>query len=215
MHDENEQRRMRCTKAMAMHGDAVYRLAFARCRNKADAEDIFQTTFLRYFAINRSFNDAEHEKAWLLRVCVNACKDLQKSAWRTKVGAIPEGFDAPDKSITEVSPREEVIGRAMRALSPDQRTVVHLHYFEGMPTSEIAQVLGMRSATVRSHLHRARIAMRNALEDAGFARGATSTGRAEPAPEASPTRGGGCKPKRAAERPSHFNNAAPEQGGPR
>lgn len=60
--------------------------------------------------------------------------------------------------------------KPMQGLSPEQRTVVHLHYFEGFSTGEIAQMLGMRSATVRSHLHRARIAMRNALEDAGFPR---------------------------------------------
>ena len=43
---DNEERKKRCAEAMRMHGDAVYRLAFARCRNTPDAEDIFQTTFL-------------------------------------------------------------------------------------------------------------------------------------------------------------------------
>ena len=154
---------------MRVHGDAVYRLAFARCRNKADAEDIFQTTFLRFYASRTLFKNAEHEKAWLLRVCINACKDLQKSAWRTKVSAMPDEFDALDTSARkETTPQEEALDEAMQGLSPEQRTVVHLHYFEGFSTGEIAQMLGMRSATVRSHLHRARIAMRNALEDAGF-----------------------------------------------
>ncbi len=68
----------------------------------------------------------------------------------------------------EATPQEEALDEAMQGLSPEQRTVVHLHYFEGFSTGETAQMLGMRSATVRSHLHRARIAMRNALEDAGF-----------------------------------------------
>lgn len=164
MNQSDEQRRQRCANAIRAHGDAVYRLAFARCRSKADAEDIFQTTFLRHFAANRNFNDAEHEKAWLLRVCINACKDLQKSAWRTKVDAMPEGYDAPDAAAAhETSPQEEAIARAMQALSPDQRTVVHLHYFEDLPTGAIAQMLGMRPATVRSHLHRARIAMKKEL----------------------------------------------------
>ena len=80
-----------------------------------------------------------------------------------------ERNDAPDASARkEATPQEEALDEAMQGLSPEQRTVVHLHYFEGFSTGEIAQMLGMRSATVRSHLHRARIAMRNALEDAGF-----------------------------------------------
>lgn len=166
---DNEERKKRCAEAMHVHGDAVYRLAFARCRNTPDAEDIFQTTFLRFYASRTLFKNAEHEKAWLLRVCINACKDLQKSAWRTKVSAMPDEFDAPDTSARkEATPQEEALDEAMQGLSPEQRTVVHLHYFEGFSTGETAQMLGMRSATVRSHLHRARIAMRNALEDAGF-----------------------------------------------
>lgn len=166
---DNEERKKRCAEAMRAHGDAVYRLAFARCRNTADAEDIFQTTFLRFYASHIPFGNPEHEKAWLLRVCINACKDLHKSAWRTKVSAMPDEFDAPDTSARkEATPQEEALDEAMQRLSPEQRTVVHLHYFEGFSTGETAQMLGMRSATVRSHLHRARIAMRNALEDAGF-----------------------------------------------
>ena len=166
---DNEERKKRCAEAMRAHGDAVYRLAFARCRNTADAEDIFQTTFLRFYASHIPFGNPEHEKAWLLRVCINACKDLQKSAWRTKVSAMSDEFDAPDTSARkEATPQEEALDEAMQGLSPEQRTVVHLHYFEGFSTGETAQMLGMRSATVRSHLHRARIAMRNALEDAGF-----------------------------------------------
>ena len=70
---DNEERKKRCAEAMRVHGDAVYRLAFARCRNTPDAEDVFQTTFLRFYASPIPFDTPEHEKAWLLRVCINAC----------------------------------------------------------------------------------------------------------------------------------------------
>ena len=166
MKNDNEERKKRCAEAMRVHGDAVYRLAFARCRNTADAEDIFQTTFLRFYASRTLFKNAEHEKAWLLRVCINACKDLQKSAWHMKVSAMPDEFDVPDiNTRKDATPQEEALDEAMRGLSPEQRTVVHLHYFEGFSTGEVAQMLGIRPATARSHLHRARIAMRNALEE--------------------------------------------------
>ena len=116
---DNEERKKRCAEAMRVHGDAVYRLAFARCRNTPDAEDIFQTTFLRFYASPISFGNPEHEKAWLLRVCINACKDLQKSAWRTKVSAMPDEFDAPDTSARkETTPQEEALDEAMQGLSP-------------------------------------------------------------------------------------------------
>ena len=212
---DNEERKRRCAEAMRVHVDAVYRLAFARSRNKADAEDIFQTTFLRFYASQTLFNNHEHEKAWLLRVCINACKDLQKSAWRTKVSAMPDEFDAPDTSTRkEATPQEDALDEALQGLSSEQRTVVHLHYFEGFSTGEIAQMLGMRSATVRSHLHRARIAMRNALEDAGFPQPSNRTVVLPKTKEASSlerrssakTSGPFCKP-------AHFNTGSIPKGG--
>lgn len=212
---DNEERKKRCAEAMRAHGDAVYRLAFARCRNTADAEDIFQTTFLRFYASHIPFGNPEHEKAWLLRVCINACKDLQKSAWRTKVSAMPDEFDAPDTSARkETTPQEEALDEAMQGLSPEQRTVVHLHYFEGFSTGETAQMLGMRSATVRSHLHRARIAMRNALEDAGFPQangriGASVEARGASTPEGEQS----IKTSDSFHESAHFNTDSLLEGG--
>lgn len=212
---DNEERKKRCAEAMRVHGDAVYRLAFARCRNMADAEDIFQTTFLRFYASHIPFGNSEHEKAWLLRVCINACKDLQKSAWRTKVSAMPDEFDAPDTSARkEATPQEEALDEAMQGLSPEQRTVVHLHYFEGFSTGEIAQMLGIRSATVRSHLHRARIAMRNALEDAGFPQanggiGASVEARGASTPEGEQS----IKTSDSFHESAHFNTDSLLEGG--
>lgn len=212
---DNEERKKRCAEAMRAHGDAVYRLAFARCRNTADAEDIFQTTFLRFYASHIPFGNPEHEKAWLLRVCINACKDLQKSAWRTKVSAMSDEFDAPDTSARkEATPQEEALDEAMQGLSPEQRTVVHLHYFEGFSTGETAQMLGMRSATVRSHLYRARIAMRNALEDAGFPQangriGASVEARGASTPEGEQS----IKTSDSFHESAHFNTDSLLEGG--
>lgn len=168
MQQNQDAQKQKCAQAMRAHGNAVYRLAFARMRNKADAEDVFQTTFLRYFVSGKTFSDESHEKAWLLRVCINACIDLQRSAWKTKVGSIPKGYDVADKSAAsfERNAQESAIDEAMSALSPEQRTAVHLHYFEGYSTGEIAQMLGLGPATIRSHLRRARIAMKGQLHRA-------------------------------------------------
>ena len=197
MKNDNEERKRRCAEAMRAHGDAVYRLAFARCRNTADAEDIFQTTFLRFYASRTLFKNAEHEKAWLLRVCINACKDLQKSAWHMKVSAMPDEFDAPDMNTRkDATPQEEALDEAMRGLSPEQRTVVHLHYFEGFSTGEVAQMLGIRPATARSHLHRARI------EVPGKTREASSPDRSPSNAASGPSR-----------KSAHFNTDSLLEGG--
>ena len=118
--------------AVGRWGDTVLRLAASRTGNRADAEDVFQTVFLRLHQGGKRFRDDEHLKAWLLHVTVNCCNDLHRSPWHRK--------------------------RA--TLSDRQRTAVHLHYYEGYATDEIARITGERPATVRSHLHRARKALK-------------------------------------------------------
>ena len=84
---------------------------------------------------------------------------------------MPENFDVADKvaALYGETPQERAVAKAMETRSPEQRTAVHLHDFEGYSTGEIAQMLGIRPATARSHLHRARIAMKKELERTALA----------------------------------------------
>ena len=65
-------------QAMADWGDAVYRLALGQTRSRADAEDVYQDVFLRLLDSGTAFESPEHLKAWLLRVTVNRCRDLER-----------------------------------------------------------------------------------------------------------------------------------------
>ena len=144
-------------------GDAVLRLARSRMGNAADAEDVFQTVFLRLLQSAPRFADDEHAKAWLLRVTVNCCNDAHRAPWRRRRAVFdedaaksvpaPEPPDADDERLDQL---QEALGR----LTGRQRAAVHLHYFEGYSTDEVARITGERPATVRSHLHRARKALR-------------------------------------------------------
>ncbi len=141
------------------YADAVYRLAYARMHESADAEDVFQDVFLRYAEKAPAFRDEEHRKAWLLRVTINRCKSLHRAAWRKR------------RASLEVAPavifptREETdLDDALRRLSPKHRTVIHLHYYENYSTKEIAEVTGQKAATVRVQLARARAALKDLLE---------------------------------------------------
>ena len=122
---DNEERKKRCAEAMRVHGDAVYRLAFARCRNTADARISFRQRSLGSMLHIFRLAIPNTKKAWLAYAYAsNACKDLQKSAWRTKVSAMSDEFDAPDTSARkEATPQEEALDEAMQGLSPEQRTV--------------------------------------------------------------------------------------------
>ena len=146
--------------AMERYGDAVYRLALCRLDSRADAEDVFQEVFLRLLRDTTVFRDAEHLKAWLLRVTVNCCNDLRRSAWFRRTAPLEA---APEIAAPMLNGDDE-LWQAVRALPDDLRTAVWLHYVEGYGTDEIAAMTGCRPATVRTRLHRARKRLKLELE---------------------------------------------------
>ena len=129
----------------------LYRTALAILGCQQEAEDAVQDAFLRY--LEKAPADLENPSAWLARVLVNGCKSRLRLAWR-RVGPLPDTLPAPGPEE-----REELF-----SLPPEDRAVIHLHYYEGYSTGEIAQMLGQRPGTVRSRLSRAREKLRKLLE---------------------------------------------------
>lgn len=148
-------------EAMRRWGSTVLRLALSQLRSPADAEDVFQDVFLRLLKDRTAFRDDEHLKAWLLRVTVNRCHDLQRSGKRRPCEPL-EGHDA---SIEAPDLFESDVWELVGQLPDDLRAVVHLHYVEGYATKEIARIVDCPPATVRTRLHRAREALKKALAD--------------------------------------------------
>lgn len=124
--------------AMEHHGAAVYRLALCRMQSVQDAEDVYQDVFLRLLGQEASAWDGEHLRAWLLRCTVNRCHDLHRFRLRRPVLALA---DLPEKL----------------------RVPIHLYYAEGYSTEEIAGLLDIPAATVRTRLRRARKRLKDLL----------------------------------------------------
>lgn len=144
------------------HADMVYRLAYTYVGNRADAEDLVQMVFLKAFANAPSLTDAEHEKAWLIRVTANAGKDALRARKRREV---PLALD--ERTADPCAPSPEAPGpvtEAVLALPPAYREVVFLYYYEDYSTREIAALTDSSEVAVRARLSRARKKMRAALE---------------------------------------------------
>ena len=87
------------------YSDKLYRICMHYVRNTADAQDIVQQTFLKLIEKDMYFESDEHEKAWLIRVCINLCKDSLKSSWNKKVFSIQDkDFHSPAYEIREDTP---------------------------------------------------------------------------------------------------------------
>ena len=144
------------------HMDTIYRIAVSYTKNPADADDIVQQTFVKLLSRRDSFADAEHEKRWLIRVCVNECNSFFSSFWRKNVDSMDAISKEPEFTMKESSDLYEAIKQLPQKCS----IVVYLFYYEGYSTKEIAEILHIREATVRTRLVRARKLLRAQLKEA-------------------------------------------------
>ena len=153
-----EQREEVFDRVYREYGPALYRFCLMQMKNTADAEDVVQEVFLALLERGKPFKDTEHEKAWLIKVTVNKCKNCLKAAWRSRRSPMPAEAAAPAP--------EEPLGvlEAVMALPPLYRIPIHLHYCEGWSTGEIAAMLGVSPVTARTRLHRGRAMLRDVLE---------------------------------------------------
>ncbi len=145
--------------AIERHADTVRRLCLIRLKNEADTEDIFQNVFLKYALSCVDFESAEHEKAWFIRVTINACKDLLKSFFRSRTVPLEELLEQPAQV-----PRDYTdVLEAVLTLPQKYRDVVYLYYYEGYGAEEIGQLLRKSVNTVYTWLTRARKLLREKL----------------------------------------------------
>ena len=144
-------------RAVEQYADMILRLCTVSLKNLQDAEDVLQTVFLKYALSREAFQSAEHEKAWLIRVASNQCKDVLKSFFRRHTVSLEEA----ELPCTE--PAQPDVLEAVRALPKAYREVIYLHFYEGYTAPEIAKILRKNPNTIYTHLFRAKAMLKEAL----------------------------------------------------
>lgn len=120
-------------RAMERHADSVRRLCLIHLKNHADTEDIFQNVFLKYALSSIRFESEEHERAWFIRVTLNACRDLLRRFFRRRTVSLEKLVEQP----AQIAPDHREVLEAVLALPQPYRDAVYLHYFEGMTAPQI------------------------------------------------------------------------------
>ena len=151
--------------ALERYADMVRRLCMVHLKNYADTEDIFQTVFLKYALRAAAFESPEHEKAWLIRVTINACRDVLRSFFRSRTVSLEQLAEMPAQAP---SGHREVL-EAVLSLPPKYKDVVYLHYYEGYTAPEISRMLGKNVNTVYTRLNRSKQLLREKLGGDGDA----------------------------------------------
>lgn len=136
--------------------DDVYRLAVNYTRSAAEAEDVCQTVFLKL--LEQPKLTPGKEKAWLMQVTANQCRDLLRSAWWKRTVPMEQAIEVP------AGEPDETI-HVLRKLPPKYRVVLYLHYYEQYTTAEIAQLLKIPTGTVSTRLKRGRDQLKSMLKE--------------------------------------------------
>lgn len=140
----------------------IYRIALTQVRSVSDADDIFQEVFLRYLQKERSFQNEEHKKAWLINVTFKCCKKFWSSSWFRRIVPLDDAL------IIEMPAEESSVYYAILELPEKYRKVIQLFYFEDMSIDEIHQVIGTKHSTIRTQLTRGRAMLKEKLKGEYF-----------------------------------------------
>ena len=167
------------------YGDMLFKLSYVRLQNRQDAEDVVQEVFYQYLKKPQSFQGPEHEKAWFLKVTLNACRKVWRSAWKRHQnawqqevfgqegggpGCPAEGAAAdslaggPEESYVRHEEKRCLL-EAVLSLPEKYRDVIHLFYYEELSVKEISRITGRGESTVTSQLTRGRELLRKSLKE--------------------------------------------------
>lgn len=153
---------MQASRLVSQYADMILRISYQYLKQTCDAEDICQSVFLKYLTANLRFQSPEHEKAWIIRTTINACKDHLKSAFFRRTAPLEEAeaiaaapVQVPDTDLLE----------AMKRLPRNYRISIYLYYYEGYSAREIGTMLGKNEATINQYLSRGRRKLRTYLTE--------------------------------------------------
>jgi RNA polymerase sigma-70 factor, ECF subfamily len=163
-----------------LHGDKVFSLVYRMIGSRAEAEDIAQEVFVTVFKTIDGFRGEAKFSTWLLRIAANQCKNRIKYLARraTDPGGLDDGgdvaavpnaapinaqIDGPDV-LMEAAELEGLMQRAIGELEEEHRLLVVLRDVEEMSYQEIGEITGLPEGTIKSRLHRARMAIKEWLD---------------------------------------------------
>ena len=163
---EKSERAAWLEQAMARHEESLLRMCFAYLGDAALAEDAVQETFWKAYRALERFRGDAGEKTWLLRIAINTCRDLRRSAWFRHVDrrVTLEALGEPADPGREWSRWDDTLTRAVMELKPKYREAVLLCCYQGLTGQEAASVLKISRAAVMNRLKQAKATLRRELE---------------------------------------------------
>lgn len=142
--------------------NTVYRICRIFLKNIMETEDATQTVFVKLINTHKEFESDKHLKAWLIVTAQNTCKDILKGSWMSKRADL-ESIDSWNTYLADDS-KIDLWDKVM-SLPPKYKLPLYLYYYEGYSTFEIAKILNLNHATLRTHIRKARLILKLLIEE--------------------------------------------------
>jgi RNA polymerase sigma-70 factor (ECF subfamily) len=166
-----QRRRLRLVDQwIALYGRRLYGLCLSLCRNRADADDLYQETWLKVLKSKDKFDASRPFEPWLARICANAYRNILRRLKRSPIFNSFPSSEAKDAAINQAPAAADGdfsdLHEAINRLPEKMRVSVLLYYFSGFDVKEAAKALGVKEGTVKSRLSKARAILREVLGSA-------------------------------------------------
>lgn len=163
----SKQKKISFSNEEAVHrfSDTVYRVALDITKNDFDAQDVVQEVFMRYikYGEKKRFDSMEHSRAWFIRVTINCCRDLfAKQAKRSEIEM--KDYEVEKLPFNKKLNNHATVLDAVEELGEKYRLAIHLYYYEGYKTVEIAEILAENENTIKTRLKRAKVMLEKKLQ---------------------------------------------------
>lgn len=139
----------------------LFVVAFNLCKNRQDAEDVVQDTFIQYLSLNNDFETEQHIRAWLIRVAINKAKNKNTSFFRRNTLPLEDYAE----TLTFESPESSELFETVMKLPEKYRVSIHLFYYEDYTVKEISDILKISESNVKVRLSRGRMLLKNTLKE--------------------------------------------------
>lgn len=158
--DSTEDTNETASRLLDQYGNMILRLAYSYLHNQSDAEDILQEALIKYLQSAPAFAGPVHEKAWLLKVAANLSKN------RIDYNRLRQTDELEETLVAKERQDLSFVWEAVKQLPANYRAAIHLFYYEGCSTADIARILDRKESSVRSDLRRGREQLKNILKEA-------------------------------------------------
>jgi RNA polymerase sigma-70 factor (ECF subfamily) len=163
---------------VSSYGKDIYNFCRQLTRNKEEADELYQDTFLRATELCYKINKENNPKSFLLSIALRLWKNQRrKFSWRNRIAAVEsyrdescycnyptELAESPEEELLEKEKTERIV-QAVKRLREEYQSVVYLYYTAEMPIKEISVILHLPEGTVKSRLHKARNEVGKILEE--------------------------------------------------